>query len=438
MRCHIICHVDSNDAYQPVIASVDRRLHVFVGQSSPANRIRNNVQKVLTDSALSPHAVTVDLVNAAISVFAADMRVPRECFADGWTRSFVLHLPVANEKRWRSSADVAARMLSYLTGDRWTIETRLRSTASGVARKGGRPLVDAVSLFSGGLDSFVGAVDLVEAASRVALVAHYAEGISSTAQDAALGGLMASGRCRTKPRFHKFYVSPPTELTNLHEDTMRSRSLLFLSLGMLVADAYGRHIPLVVAENGFISLNVPLAPSRDGSLSTRTTHPHFIRLFGELAKAIGLQNEIRMPYKFATKGEMLAKCQNASLLGSTFRTTMSCAHPAAARWTGGDVKKHCGYCIPCLVRRAALSAVSLDDATDYNIDVTSTKLSPKTKRGEDIQAVSMAVLRYAGMSRSRLLLEALKSGPIETDAAAFADVFGRGIEELNRFLHVRP
>ena len=54
MRCHIVCHVDVNDSYQPVVAPDDRRLHVFVGEATSANRIRNNISEVLASATLVP------------------------------------------------------------------------------------------------------------------------------------------------------------------------------------------------------------------------------------------------------------------------------------------------------------------------------------------------------------------------------------------------
>lgn len=436
MRCHIICHVDGTDPYHPVVPSDDRRLHVYVGARASANRVRNNITEVLSRASLSASLPALDLAYAAISVFTADMRVPRDTFADNWTRSFVLHLPVADQAAWTAAAPLTAKTLSYLTGDRWEIQARARTPAPFQARQRSAPGFDSVVLFSGGLDSFVGAVDRLEDGGRVALVAHYAEGTSSAAQDGAYAAVQAAKDYLKRTTFHKFYVSPPLKLTMLREETMRSRSFLFLALGLLVCSAYGKRVPLTVAENGFISLNVPLTPSREGSLSTRTTHPHFIRLFGELARSVGLENELRLPYQFETKGEMLDKCKNKNLLRKSFGTTMSCAHPAAARWTGGNTKNHCGYCVPCLVRRAALLKVGLNEP--YNFDVTSVQLNPKTKRGEDIQAVRMALLRYAGMGAGRLLMELLKSGPIEMDTRKSADVFARGLDELNALLRIRP
>ena len=62
------------------------------------------------------------------------------------------------------------------------------------------------------------------------------------------------------------------------ETTLRSRSFLFISMAVLVADSISQEMPVFIPENGTISLNFPLTPSRRSSCSTRTTHPHFLSL----------------------------------------------------------------------------------------------------------------------------------------------------------------
>ena len=41
---------------------------------------------------------------------------------------------------------------------------------------------------------------------------------------------------------------------------------------------------IIVPENGYISLNIPLTYSRIGSSSTRTTHPYYFELLNQLLK----------------------------------------------------------------------------------------------------------------------------------------------------------
>src|SRR5690606_4084156 len=97
------------------------------------------------------------------------------------------------------------------------------------------------------------------------------------------------------------------------ERSQRARSLIFLAYGVLLATSLkryemGKSVPLYICENGFISINPPLALDRLGSLSTRTTHPVFLSLIQKLLDEAGLKVKLHNPYQFLTKGEMLVQC----------------------------------------------------------------------------------------------------------------------------------
>src|SRR5690606_33855127 len=141
-----------------------------------------------------------------------------------------------------------------------------------------------------------------------------------------------------------------------------ARSIIFLAYGLLAASALrasseGTSISLVVPENGFISMNVPLTNLRLGSLSTRTTHPYFLRQIQRVWAAVGLNVEITNPYQFRTKGELLVGCEHQNLLQTLASQSTSCGR------FGRYGYKHCGRCIPCLVRRAAFLKWGQPDKT---------------------------------------------------------------------------
>lgn len=215
---------------------------------------------------------------------------------------------------------------------------------------------------------------------------------------------------------------------------MRSRSILFLAMGTFVASLFSEKVPLIVAENGLISLNIPLTNARVGSLSTRTTHPHFINLYRQLLISIGLSNPIDLPYQFQTKGEMFRQVKNSELLGNMVENTMSCSHPESGRYIGKSPKNHCGYCVPCIIRRASLASVELDTG-DYNVDVISSQPSYKTNRGRDFRAFQIAVERYRTSSSKGLLFDVLKGGPLPPESIKdYIDMYKRGMDEVHQFL----
>src|SRR5690606_10145225 len=98
------------------------------------------------------------------------------------------------------------------------------------------------------------------------------------------------------------------------EITMRSRSLLFIALGISVAAHLGDGTPLLIPENGTIALNVPLTPARRGSCSTRTAHPHYLALLQKWLGSIGLNHPLKNPLAEKTKGEAVTECLDSVLL----------------------------------------------------------------------------------------------------------------------------
>ena len=125
-----------------------------------------------------------DLLLLGAGVYSADKTTARRGEPDGWTRSMRLRLPVADPDTWAAAGwDTTLR---FLTGDRWRIEVYPsgRHPLSGVrgvpASQVGLDL-DGVCLFSGGLDSLCGVIDLLEDDSdrRLCLLSHHEGGQAS-------------------------------------------------------------------------------------------------------------------------------------------------------------------------------------------------------------------------------------------------------------------
>jgi hypothetical protein len=131
---------------------------------------------------------------------------------------------------------------------------------------------------------------------------------------------------------------------------------------------------------------------------------------------------------------MLANVADQNLLERLVPLTMSCAHPEAQRWRYGRVDEHCGYCLPCIIRRAATHAADVTDAT-YLVDVLADPPDSRTKTGHDLRAVQMAVERFRGTPQNRLMFDVLSSGPLPAeDVTDYTDVYRRGMEELAALL----
>ncbi len=346
--------------------------------------LHHNLEAMFVQPSPPPPAVAAFLL-AALGVWAGDKLLPRSSRPDAWTREIVLHLPAT--PAWARLAPQFGQILNFLTGDLWQIKAREAQIALGFAGKWEQPWrPQAVVLFSGGLDSLAGAIDQLEADKKLLLVSHHDYGQLAGLQQTLAGAL--AGHYGPERLQH---LGLRVQFPEAPELTLRSRSLLFLALGLTAAAAFGPDTPLLIPENGWVSLNPPLTLNRLGAYTTRTTHPYFLEQLTRLWRAAGITHPLINPYRQQTKGELLESCRNRDLLYKLARLSSSCARPVASRWrrqAGGE----CGYCYPCLVRRAALHCLGWDRGEDYLLDVLA---APETLRhrvrGRDLRALLLAL-----------------------------------------------
>lgn len=386
---------------------------------------------------LSPSPLAMDLLRLGGAVFCVDKIARRADAPDSWTRELELTVPVSDPHRWQEAAPLLHEALGFLSGDHWSVSF----TASQETREPAVPPAETgevVALFSGGLDSLAGAIELLESGERVVLIGHHDSSLTDHTQTELFGRLVGEYPPErvTQRRLLLRPAAPNTRQARPlpgggPEITTRTRSLLFLSAGVAVADALGTQTPLYVPENGFIGVNVPLTAARVGSLSTRTTHPFFIQRVAALLSVLGLEHPLMNPFRLATKGELLERSSRPDLLGALATVTVSCSHPEAARWHHGR-QGNCGYCYPCLVRRASLHRVGLDDAGEYDRDaLTDVPLLTRTDRksGRDLRAL------LARLGQPARVTDVLRNGRIpDGETRAFFDVYHRGREELRAWL----
>lgn len=444
MRWHVAVRIGDAQPHIPARGN-EQVLRVAIDTRGEPSSLSHNAWELFGRNQLpaSPPAA-VDLFRMAAAVFSADLRIRRSAdpHSDGWTRDLVLHLPVSELARWEAARPTLEAFLRFLTGDVWQaefIQAPYAVPPARLLRDTQAPLdASAVCLLSGGLDSFIGASDALATGERLYLVSVGSPGSaahSTPAQDqtaAALRGRYDADRSRQLP----FRVGPPRkEHRGQEEETQRSRSILFMGLGVLTAATLGPGIPLIVPENGFITLNVPLASSRLGTLSTRTTHPETIRLFRQLLQELGIDTPLDLPYRFSTKGQMLDGARDRDWVIDTAPQTVSCAHPTADRWLGGPIQRaHCGYCLPCIIRRASMHHVGADRAREYRHNILTQALDPK-QRGADARAARMAALRDPAEVG---VVDVLHSGPLPTEAHEihrYVEVYRSGLQELAQFFN---
>lgn len=329
------------------------------------SNIREGWYRYLGIQSVSP--IYEDLFILALSVFAADKRIPRSFSSDGWTRSIQLSLPVIEMEKWESTHTDIEKMLSYLSGDIWSIDFRKCSSEIRYQDKHKRPptkaeylnRIDGVSLFSGGLDSYCGAYDMLSQGKKIIFVGFKEYGKLENVQNEIMNHLkkLFPGNNQLFSFTAKAYM--PIGTKNLPaENTSRSRSFLFLSAAICIAGIVGKNIPVYIPENGFIGLNLPLTSGRKGSCSTRTTHPHFIKMLNGILEQVGISHEVINPYAFITKREMILKNKDSTGFLDCVDKTISCSHPCNTRWQGKSQPENCGYCYPCLIRKSSLLDIS--------------------------------------------------------------------------------
>lgn len=439
-------HLGPDDHFD-VTAGVDEQttyLQLVAGEKSLGHGIGGALTS-LKKIGVFPSEIGIDLMILAAHVHAADTRISRtEQSQDSWTREIRLVVPVSDPARWSAAAPILKKSLDFLTGDRWTIGFRARSNRFATIAQAPPPSLiappfDSVSLFSGGLDSLIGAIDLLEDDATPLLVSHFGEGAISDAQGKLFTDLRkhyaksSFERLRVRMIFKKGLVADVGS-----EDSTRGRSFLFFALGVFTGTGLGRRFVLRVPENGLIALNVPLDPLRLGSNSTRTTHPYYMARWNNLLVALNIDGEVRNPYWNKTKGEMAAACRNLPLLKKLVTDSLSCSSPAKARWLGHGIE-HCGYCLPCLIRRAALTAVwgTGNDPTTYTVpDLHAQPLNTRQATGVQVRSLQYAIERLKGNPQlANLLIH--KPGSLADEAAhldQLADVYRRGLGEVARLI----
>lgn len=430
MKWHVIAQVGPDD-FQPAIPDEEPRFTATIDKSGGEHSVAQHLVAGVLKEGFVPPETAIDLVNLAAIVYTADLRVSRDYGAENWTRQIAVYLPVADPDLWNASALAVTRLLSFLTGDEWSIVFRKKAVMAEM-EPGEGPLStpDAVCLFSGGLDSFVGAIDLLAVGTTIAMVGHYG---TKRDQAAVFDSLKPQYESQMLPLW--FHLMPPKmHKEQMVENTMRARSMLFLSLGAAVASAIAPGVALYVPENGFISLNIPLTYGRAGSHSTRTTHPHTINLFRRLLAALKLDVPVVTPYRFLTKGEMLRDCKDQSALKAGVHATMSCSSPQAGRFHKRPVGQHCGYCVPCIIRRASLHAVGID-CEPHHADVRDDSIPANSAAGADKRAFLMAITRVQKMTPLEVTSELLSAGPVDSqEIDGLVALYRRGLAEVDVFL----
>lgn len=333
-----------------------------------ARNVRLQISDVSRPLLANLPGVLVDLLEVATYVYAADSAISRGSETDGnmgewWRRDLQFVIPVRYPDLWSSTAVVSALVetMNFLSDEQYAFEFCSRADPPAMESyfrfpdtKGSTFSPDEIILFSGGMDSFAGAVEeLANSDRKIALVSHRSAMKIASAQRHLVDDLIS--RFGADRLIHiPVWAQALGRLGQ--ESTHRTRSFLFAALGAVIAELFGKE-RILFFENGVVSLNLPPVAQVVGARATRTTHPQALDGFRRiLSEIFGHPFRIENPFCWLTKTEVVERI-TASGCGDLIRHTRSCTRIREMT----RQHSHCGRCSQCLDRRFAVLAAGQAD-----------------------------------------------------------------------------
>ena len=394
---------------------------------------------MLLDKCDAPTYQAIDFLFISAVIYCIDKLIPRSLAIDNWTRQLHVEIPVSDPDLWNENTNDFSKAISFLTGDLWNISFRKLDCDLVLPSKirydlfKGAITPGAISLFSGGLDSLIGIIDWLEKNpdKTIRLVSHYDPDVAGpkSDQDRVIKVLKDHYKNRISLVQVRLGQTPAGK-----EVTFRSRSIIFIGLGIYAASLAGDDIDMIIPENGNIALNVPLTPSRRGSCSTRTAHPVFLKTIDAILNRIGFTNRIFNPLGQKTKGECVADCLNRKLLMQAVKLSASCAKRGHRKTWIRRTAKQCGRCMPCIYRRAALHKIGCDDEI-YGRDICNNEVDLDSSEllADDFRAYVSLISRNP--TRKEISAMLLANGNLDIEKLPeYGDVVIRALEEIRTLL----
>lgn len=342
---------------------------------------------------------TLDLLEIAAYIFSGDRLVSRgkkdAVEYHSWSRSYEYHINVRDSEFWnRDSVKKSLRdVLLFMTGDsefefyfypdHSTPPTGLFDREGFSVDVGTNPI--AVTLFSGGLDSLAGSLDLLaETQGKVILVSHQSQSGTTRTQRQ----LFAALDERYPERLYHYPFDCHLKGRRAPEETQRTRSFLYCSIGYAIATAYDQN-EIYVYENGVTSLNFYRREDMVNARASRTTHPQTISRMANFLTLLNKQKfTIRLPYALRTKQEVVLKIKE-----SPYPELISSAVSCGRTFLSLGSATHCGECFQCIDRRIAAYGAEVDNWDNvglYAQDVISQNIDSPESRTTAIDYIRQA------------------------------------------------
>lgn len=309
-----------------------------------------------------------DLLRIGAYVYAADLAIKR-LEREKHLRSLLVRIPVSNIHAFRHVQAAVEQALTTVSGDNWQLQFKEIPHATPAAGLQWPPRESSTLLFSGGLDSFAGAIDALGRERAVTLISHITHNRpveeAQTALAETVREFAPDGVTHIQARVHGRNSGGLTFPSDTErEDTQRTRSFLFLLLAAVCARLSRTRRIVLMAENGQFAIHLPLTEARIASFSTHTAHPKFLAEMQEILRAVLICPDIEVtnPFCYLTKGEVVDRIPVK--LRPQIEKSASCWRVSRV---GGE-RTHCGECVPCLCRRIALEKHDVKFA-EYQTDL---------------------------------------------------------------------
>lgn len=340
-------------------------LHLAIRTTGPTAKLNLRVRPISDSLGAEVVGPAEDLVRIAAYSYWADQMVSRggeaNPYGDDWRRKYLMSVPVSDPDFW--NAQPVRRCLEdtllFASEDEWSFSF-VRAGFDQQMSLGTDPLEvrnrpDSVLLFSGGTDSLCATVEAVtEQGARPLLVSHHSASYVDRRQEQLVTDLrQALGEQWSLPRLSLLV----NKASSRERDTaQRTRSFLFACLAAGVASALGLS-RVVLADNGVVSLNIPINDQLLGALASRSTHPKFLSLFNQLAReTLPNQPQLENPLWNRTRAEALGILKRAEVR-ELLQESNSCSRARGLP----NATPHCGVCSQCVDRRFASSAAGMED-----------------------------------------------------------------------------
>lgn len=358
-----------------------------------------------------------DLLEIAGYVYAADRMIGRGANNNvefhSWARQLNFYIKVRDIPFWSNPAVISSlsEALTFVSGDHsysFTFE-------GGGSDIGQRNLYDheaiqlekkdnsIIGLFSGGLDSLAGALEILTTTDKnLILVSHRSNTTGVSKIQKGIHKLLESdfpGRIQ----YYSFYC-------NLHgeravEETQRTRIFLYTTIAYSLSTLASEK-EIYVFENGVTSLNFSKRADLINARASRTTHPKTLKLFENFYSLVGEQERpIVHSFLYNTKTDIFNKIKAAGKL-NYINSTISCTKTFLS-FENNSQATHCGGCSQCVDRRLAAFASGLQDYDAiYDTDISKDPITNPESRTH-LHDYIRAVVRYSSFTEMNFQFEML-------------------------------